>query len=345
MKGATIFLPVLLLHCSQVLSAPAPVGNPQEFTEDFFQELPEAEATGAPYGTAPSGPPVDLSTIIENAVAQATATDAPGADPAITSTPEPTESTPERLKKRSPSSEAITPSGYYLVFSGLNGATQASSYLTYKTIPQYDPSLCAAKCNTISYFGGYINSRFFNLYIEHDPTGTVFKCSFYSLKTTASSATNVGQWRGSFRITIDNSNGYAKYQSYPPVSGFTVETLGGAINGKRLNPGDPDPYMGYTSIQTSDPSICAIACEEKTGYNSRHPSSSGTYRACNFFNFYSLNRNGEGYQIVCSFYLIPFNSSYATNHGYSSSGYTYTIAESYGYTRNVQQGNGGIVTV
>ncbi|KAK6503551.1 hypothetical protein TWF481_008565 [Arthrobotrys musiformis] len=335
MKGVAIFTIVSLLQVRAILGIPAAL--PQDLTGDFFDGLPEPQPTGAPLGTETNGPPVDISAIIDAAVAQATAVDAPGADPALTDNSEPTE--PEKMRKRSPSSDAITPSGYYLVFSGLNGATQAPSYLTFKSIPVYDPNLCAAKCNSIS------GCRFFNLYIEINVHGQIIKCSFYSIRSTASSATNVGQWRDSFRVTIKNSNGYAKYQPYPPVDGFTVETLGGAINGKRLAPGDPDPYMGYTSIEASDPSTCAIACEQKTAYNSRHPSIQGTYRACNFFNFYHLYKNGEGYRTICSFYLIQFNSSYATNHGYSSNGDTYTIAESYGYTRVVQQGDGGIVAV
>ncbi|EPS43848.1 hypothetical protein H072_2108 [Dactylellina haptotyla CBS 200.50] len=316
----------------------SPVGNPQEFSEDFFEDLPDAQATGAPYGTETGGPFVDRSTIVEAVVAQATATDAPGADPALTATPnQPTES--PKFCKRTVSSEAITPGGYFLVFSGLSGATQASSYLTFHSIPAYNPDLCATRCDSI------VGCRFFNLYIERNASGEVIKCSFYSLKSTTSAATNVGQFRNGFHVTINNSNGYAKYQAFPAVEGFAMERLRGSTNGKRLNLGDPDPYMGYTSIQTSDPSICAIACEQKTAYNSRHLSPSNTYRACNFFNFYSLNKNGEGYMTICSFYLIPFNSSYATNHGYSSGGNIYTIAESYGYTRNLQQGDGGIVTV
>ncbi|KAK6537012.1 hypothetical protein TWF281_001216 [Arthrobotrys megalospora] len=333
MKGAKILTVVSYLCLGAVFGMPA--ARPQDLTGDFFDGLPELQPTGAPFGSETTGPPVDRSTIVEAVVAQATATDAPGADPALTSTPESTDSV--GLRERSPSSEATTPSGYYLVFSGLSGATQAPSYLTFRSIPVYDPNLCAAKCNSIN------GCRFFNLYIEINANGQIIKCSFYSIKNTASSATNVGQWRNGFHVTINNSNGYAKYQPYPPVDGFTAEVLSGAINGKRLSPGDPDPYMGYTSIEASDPSICAIACEKKTAYNSRHPTSLGTYRACNFFNFYHLYKNGEGYRTICSFYLIPFDSSYATNHGSSSHGDTYTIAESYGYTRIAQQGDGGIV--
>ncbi|KAK6520670.1 hypothetical protein TWF506_000919 [Arthrobotrys conoides] len=333
MKGANVITIMRLLILGTVLGIP--VARPQDLTNGFFDGLPEPEPTGAPFGTETSGPAVDRSAIIEATVAQATALDTPRADPALTNSPDSTD--PGKLRERSPSSEAATPSGYYLVFSGLNGATQAPSYLTFKSIPTYDPGLCAAKCNSIS------SCRFFNLYIEINANGQIIKCSFYSIRSTASSATNVGQWRNKFHVTINNSNGYAKYQPYPPVNGFTVEVLGGAINGRRLASGDPDPYMGYTSIEASDPSICAIACEKKTAYNSRHPNSEQTYRACNFFNFYHLYKNGEGYRTICSFYLIPFDSSYATNHGYSSHGDTYTIAESYGYTRIVQQGNGGIV--
>ncbi|KAF3180548.1 hypothetical protein TWF751_010928 [Orbilia oligospora] len=187
MKAVAILTIMSLLQLSIVLGMPA--ARPQDLTDEFFNGLPDPEPAGAPFGTETSGPAVDRSAIIDAAVAQATALDAPGADPALTNNPDPTE--PEKLRKRSPSSDAVTPSGYYLVFSSLNGATQAPSYLTFKSIPTYDPSLCAAK---------------------------------------SSSAINVGQWRNGFHVTINNSNGYAKYQPYPPVDGFMVETLGGAIN-------------------------------------------------------------------------------------------------------------------
>ncbi|EGX47746.1 hypothetical protein AOL_s00083g254 [Orbilia oligospora ATCC 24927] len=239
MKAVAILTIMSLLQLGIVLGMPA--ARPQDLTDEFFNGLPDPEPAGAPFGTETSGPAVDRSAIIDAAVAQATALDAPGADPALTNNPDPTE--PGKLRKRSPSSDAVTPSGYHLVFSGLNGATQAPSYLTFKSIPTYDPSLCAAKCNFIS------NCRFFNLYIEINANGQIIRCSFYSIRSTASSAINVGQWRNGFHVTINNSNGYAKYQPYPPVDGFTVESLGGAINGRRLAPGDPDPYMGYTSIE------------------------------------------------------------------------------------------------
>ncbi|KAF3212842.1 hypothetical protein TWF106_009698 [Orbilia oligospora] len=146
MKAVAILTIMSFLQLGIVLGMPA--ARPQDLTDEFFNGLPDPEPAGAPFGTEASGPAVDRSAIIDAAVAQATTLDAPGADPALTNNPDPTE--PGKLRKRSPSSDAVTPSGYYLVFSGLNGATQAPSYLTFKSIPVYDPSLCAVKCNSIS---------------------------------------------------------------------------------------------------------------------------------------------------------------------------------------------------
>ena len=81
-----------------------------------------------------------------------------------------------------------------------------------------------------------------------------------------------------------------------------------------------------------------------TAYNSRHPTNN-QYRACNFFNFYSIYKNGEGYQTVCSFYLIPFGEADAGNKGYSTGGSRMTIQGSLGYTRVDLIGVRGIVTI
>ncbi|KAK6351601.1 hypothetical protein TWF718_004758 [Orbilia javanica] len=152
MKGAKILTILSFLHLGTVLGIPA--ARPQDLTDEFFDGLPEPQLTGAPFGTETSGPAVDRSAIIDAVVAQATAIDAPGADPALTNSPKPEPTEPGKFRKRS---EVITPSGYYLVFSGLNGATQAPSYLTFRSISAYDPGLCAVKCNSISSW--YVNKR------------------------------------------------------------------------------------------------------------------------------------------------------------------------------------------
>ena len=54
--------------------------------------------------------------------------------------------------------------------------------------------------------------------------------------------------RDGYAVTISGSWGYSKRLN-PSVPGYNAEPLDGAINGKRVNPTDPDPYMGYASIE------------------------------------------------------------------------------------------------
>ncbi|KAF8421836.1 hypothetical protein EV426DRAFT_671816 [Tirmania nivea] len=235
------------------------------------------------------------------------------------------------------------PSGWFYVFKNLNGATEHSSYKTYTALPENTPDLakaCADFCES------KVGCTFFNVFTEKfgpNPEDQVIKCSIYALPSTAAQATNVGQWRDGYHVTISGSWGYSKDLN-PTVSGYTSEPLDGAINGKPVNPTDPDPYMGYAAIEATDPDLCAAACEEKTTFNSQHPSD-GSYKACNFFNFYILIKNDVPFKTICSFYIIPFDNSFAVNYGYSSGAETYTIGDSWGFTRDTQQGTGGIVTV
>lgn len=232
----------------------------------------------------------------------------------------------------------VVPPGYYCKFAGLNGATEHPSYRTYKTLPSEDAQACTSFCDSKP------GCLFANMYQEHTDTGILYKCSLYNQQSGLESATNIGQWRNNFHVTISDSYGFAKGVN-PEVPGFIYQKVGGAINGKKANPTDADPYMGYSSIETSDPVLCAAICEQKTAYNSRHIDSTGTYRACGFYNFYILVKNNVDFKTICSFYIIPFDDSFAVNHGYSSNGDVYTIRESITYTRITQQGSGGIVTV
>lgn len=47
-------------------------------------------------------------------------------------------------------SDMAAPNGYTPAFESLQGATQGSGYLTYKTLTSYNTTACAAACNKIS---------------------------------------------------------------------------------------------------------------------------------------------------------------------------------------------------
>lgn len=58
--------------------------------------------------------------------------------------------------------------------------------------------------------------------------------------------------------------------------------------------------------------------------------------ACTFFNAYLLSQNGQPAGAYCAFYSQVYDSSYATNTGYTDQddGDVYTISNSYTYVVN-----------
>ncbi|OCL06951.1 hypothetical protein AOQ84DRAFT_67379 [Glonium stellatum] len=247
---------------------------------------------------------------------------------------------------------AVAPAGYSLAsgFQNLQGSLSEIGYIGLYTFSQYDPSLCSAKCNSVSACLG------FNIYFERDPSITPaaacpnpapftnVKCTLYGYPVAAGAATNMGQWRGptdangqAFHVVITGSNGYNKNPcpTPPQLTNFTGPSaqLPGAINA----PNDPttgkNTYLGMKLYNGGpfDPSQCSAACQAQTAYDARHPASDGTYMPCNFFNAYILLKNGIPQGTYCSFYSRTWDASYATNTGYTSGSTQYSVVDSFTY--------------
>lgn len=114
---------------------------------------------------------------------------------------------------------ADVPSGYTPAFASLNAATQGIGYLSYSTLEEYDPALCAAQCDAIN------ACRFFNIYFEKvsDSDGQpadLVKCSLYSMPHQNTTATNHGQPGLARReeLVITGSNGYSKVCALLPLT-------------------------------------------------------------------------------------------------------------------------------
>lgn len=316
----------LAVSACVALAIPAPLPVPQDF-EEIINAVSNTDS--GPLGPAPGDSPPEIE---------------PTTSELVAATVEQIEDTPSTTKRdlQKRFTPLGLPSGWFYVYKDLNAATEHSSYKTYKSLPASTPDYaqaCADFCDS------KIGCTFFNVYTEKfgpNPEDEKVKCSLYALPSGPEQATNDGQWRDGYRVTISHSYAYSKVLN-PALVGWMMQPLNGAIIGKRANPTDPDPYMGFASIEATDPFLCVAACDEKTAYNSRHPTG-GTFRACNFVNFYILIKNGVPFRTVCSFYIIPFDSSFATNHGYTSGSDVYTIGSSWGITKGVLQGVAGIVT-
>jgi hypothetical protein len=84
-----------------------------------------------------------------------------------------------------------------------------------------------------------------------------------------------------------------------------------------------------------DPAVCAAACEAQTEFDKNHlVDSNGEYKPCNFFTSYILTKNGVPLGTYCALYTQSWDSSYATNTGYTSGSDEYKVvcAASYSAT-------------
>ncbi|KAK8160714.1 hypothetical protein IWX90DRAFT_275744 [Phyllosticta citrichinensis] len=243
--------------------------------------------------------------------------------------------------------DAPTPTGYTQAFSNLPGSLQMMGYLTVKSLDSYDTVKCADYCNNDPLCMG------FDVYYERDPGAnttcslpdknppsiTFIGCTLYGFHVNGSLATNTGQWRDNFQVAITASNGYNKIgvknpDIYNNIPGFypPVELGNASIDALFWPPAvfqDKDAlgrsklytYMGMRSLQQPyDPRVCASICSQQTATNAAHPDTNAdgtqTYRPCNFFTAYVLAKNDIPVGLQCAFYMLPWNTTYATNTGY-----------------------------
>lgn len=127
---------------------------------------------------------------------------------------------------------------YAQVFSNLQAAASANSYLGLHTLDSYDVNKCAAFCDDIALCTS------FNIYIERDPSLnptkndstaptvwgywcpnpsaiTNYKCTLWGSNLDASMATNQGEWRKDFQVVITGSDGYDKTNNTTPSCQIT----------------------------------------------------------------------------------------------------------------------------
>lgn len=266
----------------------------------------------------------------------------------------------EFLSNRAYSSAASSaatraPARYILAFSNKNAATQQTGYRGVYTLPAYDPSACAAHCDADPW------CQAFNIYIERDPivrpddpnsAGSLcsnppstanIKCTLYGLPVSSTSATNDGQYQGSFHVVIAGSNGYNKLPQAPaPQPHFSGPSalLPGAIE-------DLSKYYLYEFYAGPfDPAYCAKGCQANTAWNKAHlRDSRGRYTACNAFNAYITYADGEAKGTTCAYYNDNLSAAdirnKATNVGQWQGSVHVTIGQSYVYNLTPRD-NGGV---
>ncbi|THX78642.1 hypothetical protein D6D04_05634 [Aureobasidium pullulans] len=223
------------------------------------------------------------------------------------------------------------PSGYTPAFVNYQGATQANGYLTYKTLSTYDPKQCTAACDKIS------SCQFANIYYEKDPDSKnnpvdVIKCSLYSMPQTNCTATNKGQWRGTFHVLVTGSNGYNKAAAPKTPAGYSLDTLPAAVNAPVYDSVGQWRFIQPVYLNSYDPALCAAACDKQTAWDKSQASDDCNYKTCVYANMYILSQNGVPKTVVCALYTEATDASYANNYGYSTDTDSYQVSNSIALT-------------
>ncbi|KAK6003345.1 hypothetical protein QM012_001190 [Aureobasidium pullulans] len=223
------------------------------------------------------------------------------------------------------------PSGYTPAFVNLQGSTQANGYLTYKTLSSYDPQQCTAACDKIS------SCQFANIYYEKDPDSNnnpvdVIKCALYSMPQTNCTATNKGQWRGSFHVLVTGSNGYNKAAAPKTPAGYSLQSLPAAVNAPVYDDVGQWRFIQPVYLNSYDPALCAAACDKQTAWDKSQATDDCNYKTCVYANMYILSQDGIPKTVVCALYTEVTDPSYATNYGYSTDTDSFQVSNSIALT-------------
>lgn len=185
-----------------------------------------------------------------------------------------------------------------------------------------------------------------------DPASTTnYKCTLWGAQVSASSATNVGQWRNQFHVGIRGSNGI---DQEPPTVSLDTRKRSTKLTSRKgyikLAPPPSQPsfngpiqFGGATQAPYSyigskffpgpyDPGQCTAACQGTTQYDHDHPRSDGSYDACNFVNSYVLSQDGAPMGTFCGLYTQAWDKSYSTNVGQWRGSSYFSVSQSYGFT-------------
>ncbi|KAH0367728.1 hypothetical protein KCU65_g4462, partial [Aureobasidium melanogenum] len=228
-------------------------------------------------------------------------------------------------------SEYHVPSGYTPAFVNLQGSTQANGYLTYKTLSTYDPQQCTSACDKIS------SCQFANIYYERDPDSNnnpvdVIKCALYSMPQTNCTATNMGQWRGSFHVMVTGSNGYNKAAAPKTPAGYSLQSLPAAVNAPVYDDVGQWRFIQPVYLNSYDPALCAAACDKQTAWDKSQATDDCNYKTCVYANMYVLSQDGIPKTVVCALYTEGVDSSYATNYGYETDTDSFQVSNSVALT-------------
>ncbi|TKX18179.1 PAN domain-containing protein 13 [Elsinoe australis] len=245
---------------------------------------------------------------------------------------------------------AVTPDGWVRTFNNMNGSTSASSYMGLWTLKSYDPSQCAAICTNNT------GCTSFNIFIERDPSLnpckndstaytpwgywcplpssiTNYKCTLWGSNIDASTATNMGGWRGDFNVVITGSNGYDKTNVTTPVKVPIYDPPQNCSN-QAINGGSY--WMGSKFFSGPfNPTLCHAYANATNIANEAAAikANQTTFTPCQMFNAYHIYKNNAPMGTYCSLYDAQLSTKWASVQGTWSGRNYYGVRNSWQYQR------------
>jgi hypothetical protein len=145
------------------------------------------------------------------------------------------------------------------------------------------------------------------------PTGTTTLWMSSSAHYTNVTATNNGQWRGSFHVLVTGSNGYNKAAAPVAPTGYSLQSLPAAVNAPIFDSQGQGRFIQPVYLSSYSPSLCAAACDKQTQYDKSTASDNCNYKSCVYANLYYLIKDGVPQTVVCALYTEATDPSYAVN--------------------------------
>lgn len=236
-----------------------------------------------------------------------------------------------------------TVDGFTRVYNGLKSTRgNIPGVLLITTQDSYDPSICAAKCNSNKYCASF--AQWYERTPSAEPTSSNpnpdpaywVKCLTYSYPLDPADATNDGQYAYKFYRTQAGVDFFNKNDFAPPtVAGYNAPVaLPGAIFLSQADVAAKDgidPLVSTPGPMSSipNPAVCKKICDgitaDKTYYN-------GVQKACNFFTLFELTKNGQSTGYQCQYYTDVFGADHALETGgYDGKGNKISVIKSWGY--------------
>lgn len=126
-------------------------------------------------------------------------------------------------------------------------------------------------------------------------------------------ATNKGQYRGSFHVMVTGSNGYNKAAAPVAPAGYSLRSLPAGVNAPLYDSQGQSRFIQPVYLDSYSPSLCAAACDKQTQYDKSTAKDNCNYKTCVYANLYYLIKDGAPQTVVCALYTEYTDPSSATN--------------------------------